>query len=72
MSKEFVTSATLAMEPGFVEQCFAVWTNVVEFKDNKVDNSDHPRERVSQYIKSYYLAGFIDNLEEWECELHME
>ncbi|MBF9237213.1 hypothetical protein I2I05_07370 [Hymenobacter sp. BT683] len=56
----------------FAEQCFAIWTNVVEFNDNKVSNSEFARERVIRYIKSYYLEGFIDDLEDWEFELHME
>jgi hypothetical protein len=56
----------------FVEQCFAIWTNVIILENNKVVNSEHSIERVKQYIKSYYLDDFIDNLEEWECELYME
>ncbi|WP_051718351.1 hypothetical protein [Hymenobacter sp. IS2118] len=56
----------------FIEQCFAIWTNVVEFKDNKVSNSEFARERVIQYIKSYYVEEFIDDLEDWELELHMK
>jgi hypothetical protein len=54
----------------FVEQCFAIWTNVIELGGNKVINFEHSTERVEQYIKSYYMDGFIDNLQEWECELH--
>ncbi|MCC6283134.1 MAG: hypothetical protein IT262_21180 [Saprospiraceae bacterium] len=56
----------------FVEQCFAIWANVVEIEHNVVKNTNHAIERVEQYIKSYFVPGFIDNLEEWECELHME
>jgi hypothetical protein len=56
----------------FVEQCFAIWANVVIIESNRVINSDHAIERVEQYIKSYYVRGYKDNLEEWECELHME
>jgi len=37
-----------------------------------VTNNEHAIERVEQYIKFYYVPGYTDNLEEWECELHME
>jgi hypothetical protein len=56
----------------FVEQCFAIWANAVILENNKVINFEHSIERVEQYIKSYYIEGYIDNLEEWECELYME
>jgi hypothetical protein len=56
----------------FVEQCFAIWANVVKIENNRVTNNEHAIERVEQYIKSYYVPGYTDNLEEWECELHME
>lgn len=56
----------------FVEQCFAIRANVVKIENNRVKNNDHAIERVEQYIKSYYVSGYTDNLEEWECELHME
>lgn len=56
----------------FVEQCFAIWTNVVILDNNRVINYDHSIERVEQYVRSYYVRGYVDNLEEWECELHME
>ncbi len=56
----------------FVEQCFAIWANVVVIDNNKVTNSKHAIERVEQYIKSYYVQGFTNNLEDWECELHRE
>jgi|GEM_PF-1486028 len=56
----------------FVEQCFAIWANVVNIENNRVTNFSHAIERVEQYIKSYYLPGYINDLEEWEYELHME
>ncbi len=56
----------------FVEQCFAIWANVVEIENNRVTNFDHAIERVEQYIRSYYIPDYTDNLEKWECELHME
>lgn len=56
----------------FVEQCFAIWANVVKIENNRVTNNGHAIERVEQYMKSYYTPGYTDNLEEWECELHME
>jgi hypothetical protein len=54
----------------FVEQCYAIWTNVIEYDGDKVQNSNHTRQRVAEYIKSYYIRGYVDNLEDWECELH--
>lgn len=56
----------------FAEQCFAIWGNVVKLKNNRVTNNDYAMERVEQYIKSYYIPGYKNNLKEWECELHME
>ena len=56
----------------FVEQCFAIWANVIECKDGVPINSNRAKERVEEYIKSYYIPGYKDNLESWECELHME
>ena len=56
----------------FVEQCFAIWANVVKIENNQVINNEYAIERVEQYIKSYYITDYIDNLEDWECELHME
>jgi hypothetical protein len=56
----------------YVEQCFAIWSNVVVLDENKVTNYAHAIERVEQYIKSYYVEGYEDDLGEWECELHME
>jgi hypothetical protein len=56
----------------FVEQCFAIWSNVIELEQSRVTNNDYAIERVEQYIRSYYIPGYIDNLEEWECELHIE
>jgi len=56
----------------FVEQCFAIWSNVVILDNNQVINTNHAIERVEQYIKSYFIQGYIDNLEQWECELHMQ
>jgi len=56
----------------FVEQCFAIWANVVKIENNRVINNDHAIERVEQYIKLYFVPGYIDNLEEWERELYME
>ncbi len=55
----------------FVEQCFAIWANVIELKEDIVLNPEHGKARVIEYIKSYYLPGYKDNLEDWECELHM-
>lgn len=56
----------------FVEQCFAIWANVVILDENKVNNYDHAIARVEQYIKSYYIEDYVHDLEEWECELHFE
>lgn len=80
-TKWFITAQTIFgitfdnyIEDGasFVEQCFAIWANVVLIENNKVTNYNHAIERVEQYIKSYYVQGFNDNLEEWERELQME
>lgn len=56
----------------FVEQCFAIWANVVKIENNRVTNFDHAIERVEQYIKSYYISDYTSNLEDWECELYVE
>lgn len=56
----------------FVEQCFAIWSNVVTLSNDNVTNQDHAVERVQQYIKSYYIDGYADDLDDWECELHFE
>ena len=54
----------------FVEQCFAIWANVVQVENSAIINHKHAIDRVEQYIKSYYIDGFTDNLEDWECELY--
>lgn len=56
----------------YIEQCFAIWANVVVVNNNQVANFDFAIERVDQYINSYYLKDFKSNLEDWECELHLE
>ncbi|UUC45964.1 DUF7677 family protein [Flavobacterium cerinum] len=54
----------------FVEQCFAIWTNVVTLENNTVTNYQYAISRVEEYIKSYYINNYPDNLEDWECELY--
>lgn len=56
----------------FVEQCFAIWANVIVFEEQNAVNYDHAINRVTEYIKSYFDPNYEDNLEEWEIELHME
>jgi hypothetical protein len=53
-----------------VEQCFAIWANVVVVNNNQVTNFYYAIGRVEQYIHSYYIKDFKSDLEEWECELH--
>jgi len=55
-----------------VEQCFAIWANVVVINNGRVINFDDAIERVDQYLKSYYIKDFKSNLKDWECELHFE
>ena len=52
----------------FVEQCYAIWSNVIMFDKGICTNSDYTRSRVSEYICAYYL-GHQSSLENWECEL---
>jgi hypothetical protein len=56
----------------FVEQCFAIWANVIQFEKERAINYDHALSRVEEYIK--FNNGVIKetNLKDWEWELHME
>jgi len=54
--------------PSLVEQCYAIWSNVIIFEEGRCSNADYTRSRVSIYIRGYYL-GHEDGLEEWECNL---
>jgi hypothetical protein len=56
----------------FVEQCFAIWANVIEFEEGQAVNFEHAVSRVTEYIKSYYDPSYKDSLEDWECELYMQ
>lgn len=56
----------------FVEQCFAIWANVIAFKEEQAVNFDLAISRVIEYIKSYFDPNYKGNLELWELELHME
>jgi hypothetical protein len=56
----------------FVEQCFAIWANVIEFDEVQAINFEQATSRVTEYMKSYYDTSFKHCLEDWEFELHME
>lgn len=56
----------------FVEQCFAIWANVIELEEGQAINFEHALGRVTEYIRSYYDPSYKDSLEDWECELYME
>ncbi|RYE54338.1 MAG: hypothetical protein EOP48_12540 [Sphingobacteriales bacterium] len=80
-SKLFIESAVIEgmgytnyIEDGasFVEQCFAIWANVIEFEDGQAKNFEHATSRVTEYKKSYYDTSFKHSLEDWEFELYME
>jgi hypothetical protein len=57
----------------FVEQCFAIWGNVVDVENGVVVNYDYCLNRVLIYMNSYFSKdadGRLNDLEEWEWELH--
>jgi hypothetical protein len=56
----------------FVEQCFAIWANVIKFEEERAVNYDYVLTRVEEYIKFNYGAIDETTLEDWEWELHME
>jgi hypothetical protein len=56
----------------FVEQCFAIWANVIAFKGGQAMNLEYATSRAAEYINSYYRPSYKHNLEDWECELYME
>lgn len=56
----------------FVEQCFAIWANVIDIEDGWVTNREHAKGRVAEYIKSYFDPSYMDDLQEWEVELFVE
>ncbi|MBE9585044.1 hypothetical protein IM792_11340 [Mucilaginibacter sp. JRF] len=53
-----------------VETCFAIWANVIEFKDGSAINYEYSLTRVQEYLKMYYGQGYEPQLEDWEWELH--
>ena len=54
----------------FVEQCFAIWANVIEFEEGRAVNSLYSQQRVLLYILEYYGQIEQSGLQEWELELH--
>ena len=53
----------------FVEQCFAIWANVIVFEEGEVNNADYAIARVSSYINSYFTNTEYD-IQDWEWELY--
>ncbi len=54
----------------FVEQCFAIWSNVIEFDTVSCKNRDETLNKVSEWIKFYYGQLNDLTLSESEMELH--
>ena len=56
----------------FVERCFAVWADAIEFEDNRAVTYKHSISRVTEYINWYYDPTDEDDGEERDWPLPLK
>jgi hypothetical protein len=60
-------------EPSAIEQCYAIYSNVIEMDENgDVLNEIYAEKRATDYIRQYYDSSFlvVPPYEDWEIILH--
>ncbi len=73
MGQEYDYRPLLREEPGFLENVFALWANVLDVDERgRVVNSDLARSRVEQYIRTWMDKGYTVDppFADWEFELY--